>query len=371
MPDTRTVIAVGGSPLSASDLFRVQSVHVEETLGAQDKVSIAVAMDTDNRSGWTSPLDALVAPAKPFTVTLTRGQVSYSIDARSVSASWNLVAGGLSTLTVEGMDRSVEMDRKHFQCLWDRTTDSAIASTLFSRYGLALKVGSTPARTGPAVYSPQQNKTDWAFLQDLAGRNGFDVRVETIDGTPTGVFERINPKQAPQTETSIDLGYGELGGTASASVQLLASQEVHVTRSIPDTGGTDSASDLGTKNAMAEVSLGRATTLHANAAAGVSVVDAQTTATAMAERSAFAANLTATLAAPNMPLLRARRTVTVRGLGSMLDGLWLVKSVTHQITPAGHTQALALTRNALGAAAGSGGAASAAGRAAAPVGPSL
>ena len=30
-------------------------------------------MDTDNNSAWTSPLDALVAPAMPFTVTLTRG----------------------------------------------------------------------------------------------------------------------------------------------------------------------------------------------------------------------------------------------------------------------------------------------------------
>jgi len=38
----------------------------------------------------------------------------------------------------------------------------------------------------------------------------------------------------------------------------------------------------------------------------------------------------------------------VRGLGTVLDGLWLVRSVTHQITQAGHTQALALTRNALG-----------------------
>lgn len=367
MPDTRTVIAVGGSPLSPSDLFRVQSVHVEETLGAPDKVSIAVAMDTDNRSGWTSPLDALVAPAKPFTVTLTRGD-SYSIDARSVSASWNLVAGGLSTLTVEGMDRSVEMGRKHHQRLWDEASDSAIACTLFSRYGLAPKVGSTPARTGADVYS-QQNMTDWAFLQDLANRNGFDVRVETIDGTPTGVFERINPKQDAQT--SIDLGYGELGGTASASVQLLASQEVHMTRPIPDTNSTDSASDPGTGNAMAEVSLGSANTLHANAAADVSVVDAQTSATAIAERSAFTANLTATLAAPNMPLLRARRTVTVRGLGSVLDGLWLVKSVTHQITQAGHTQALALTRNALGAVPGSGRGASAAARAAVPVGSSM
>jgi hypothetical protein len=55
-----------------------------------------------------------------------------------------------------------------------------------------------------------------------------------------------------------------------------------------------------------------------------------------------------------MPLLRARRTVTVAGLGEALDGLWLVRSVRHTITPGGHTQAVGLTRNALGKAASGG-----------------
>jgi hypothetical protein len=68
----------------------------------------------------------------------------------------------------------------------------------------------------------------------------------------------------------------------------------------------------------------------------------------LAERTAFGASLLVTLTAPGMPLLRARRTVTIRGLGSLVSGLWLVKSVRHTITQGGHTQALTLTRNALG-----------------------
>ena len=369
MPDTSTTITVNGTPLSANDLFRVQSVHIEETLGSQDKVSVVVAVVTDNTSRWTSPLDALVAPAVTFGVKLQRGTASYEIDARSVSASWNLVAGGLSTLTVEGMDRSVEMDRRDVQRTWTDTTDSTIATTLFGQYGLATQVDSTPAAVDSDVYSPQQNGTDWAFLKGLAGRNGFDLHVESVAGTPTGVFKKIDPLASPQG--SLDLGYGALGGTATASVQLLAGQEVHVTRNVPGTTDTDVASDPGTGHPMAAVSLGGATVVRTDAASGVSVTDAQTTATAMAERSAFAATLNATLVAPDAPLVRARRTITVNGLGGMLSGLWLVKSVTHTITQAGHTQAVSMTRNALGAADSSGSVAGAAAALAGSVGVSL
>ena len=369
MPDTRTMITVNGAPLAGTDLFRVQSVHVEEALGSQDKVSVVVAMVTDNTSRWTSPIDALVGPAVAFGVTLQRGTATYSIDARSVSANWNLVAGGLSTLTVEGMDRSVDMDRRDVQRTWTDTTDSAIATTLFNEYGLAPQVDTTPAAVDSNVYSPQQNATDWAFLKGLAGRNGFDVHVETISGTPTGVFKRVDTLADPQG--SLDLGYGALGGTATASVQLLAGQEVHVTRTVPGTTDTDAASDRGTGHAMAPVSLGGATVVRTNAASEVAATDAQTTATAMAERSAFAATLSATLVAPDAPLVRARRTITINGLGGMLSGLWLVKSVTHTITQAGHTQAINLTRNALGVADSVGGVGGALGSLAGSVGVSL
>ncbi|WP_111135359.1 phage late control D family protein [Micromonospora deserti] len=354
MPETRTVITVDGTPLTAHQLELVQSVSVEESLGSPDKASVTVAMDTDNNSAWNSSLDALVAPATPFAVRVSRGGASYEIDARSVSANWNFAPGGLSTLTVEGMDRSVEMDRRDVQRLWQDTTDSTIAQTLFTQYGLAAQVESTPAGMDSATYSPQQSATDWAFLQGLAGRNGFDLHVESIGGVVTGVFKRIDPTAAAQT--TIRLGYGELGGRATASVQLLAGQEVHLTRTVPGTTDTDVASDPGTGHAMGPRSLGGATLIRTHAAAGISVLDAQTTATAMAERSAFGASLSTTLTAPDMPLVRARRTITVAGLGPTLDGLWLVKSARHTITAGGHSQALGLIRNALGSgSAGAGG----------------
>jgi phage protein D len=353
MPETSTVITVNGAPLTAHQLDLVQSVSVEESLGSQDKASITVAMETDNNSAWTSSLDALVAPATPFTVKVTRDSANYEIDARSVSANWSFAPGALSTLTVEGLDRSVEMDHKDVQKLWQDTTDSTIAQSVFADYGLEAQVDGTPTGTDSNTYSPQQHATDWAFLTTLAGRNGFDLHVESMNGVVAGVFKKIDPTAPAQT--TIKLGYGDLGGRATASVQLLAGQEVHITRTVPGTTDTDVASDPGTGHPMGARSLGGFALVRTNAAANVTVIDAQTTATAMAERSAFGASLSATLSAPGMPLVRARRTITVAGLGEALDGLWLVKSVRHTITAGGHTQAIGLTRNALGSAAAGGG----------------
>jgi phage protein D len=285
-----------------------------------------------------------------------------------VSASWQISPGGLSTITVEGMDRSVELDRRDVQRLWQDTNDAAIAETLFAEHGLASQVDSTPSGAESDTYSPQQSGTDWSFLKGLAGRNGFDLHIASISGVVTGVFKKIDVNAAPQAR--LTLGYGALGGAATASVQLLAGQEVHVTRTVPGSSDVDTASDDGRGHAMGTRSLGGATVVRTNTAGSVSVLDAQSTATAMAERSAFGATLNATLTSADAPLVRARRTVTVAGLGEALDGLWLVRTVRHTVTPGGHSQALGLVRNALGDPA-AGGASSLAGAVSAAVGVSL
>jgi phage protein D len=332
-------------------------------------VSVTLQLVTSDTSAWTSPLDPLVAPATPFHVTLARGSDTVEVEARSVSASWQVAPGGMSTITVEGMDRSVELDRRDVQRLWQDTDDAAIAQTIFSEHGLAARVDRTPRGADSDTYSPQQSATDWAFLKGLAGRNGFDVHVESIGGVVTGVFRKVDVTAAPQA--TLALGYGALGGASSASVQLLAGQEVHVTRSVPGTSDVDVASDDGRGHAMGARSLGGATVVRTHTAGSVSVLDAQTTATAMAERSAFGASLTATLTSPDAPLVRARRTVTVAGLGEALDGLWLVRSVRHTVTPGGHSQALGLIRNALGGGSAGGAAGALAGAVGAAVGVSL
>ncbi len=362
MPDTRTVITIGGAPLTAADLDRVQSVTLQEALGERTKVSIVVEMEPGARSAWASPLDALVAPAEKFGVEITRGGTGVEVDARSVSAGWTFTPGGLSTLKVEGVDRSIELDLRHVQKLWQDTSDSTIAQAIFGEHGLAAQVDSTPTGADSDTYSPQQDATDWVFLKGLAGRNGFDLYVESVAGVPTGKFHWIDVEAPPQGR--LVLGHGEHGGRASASVQLLDGQEVHMTRTIPGTGNADVASDDGKGHAMGTRSLGGVTLVRTNASSGMSAVDAQKTATAIAERSAFGASLNVTLTAPDAPLIRARRTVTVAGLGEALDGPWLVRSVRHTVTPAGHSQDVGLTRNALGdpaagASGGTGGAAKA------------
>lgn len=346
MPETRTSITVNGAPLGAHDLDLVQSLSLEETLGGQDKVSITVRLVTSDRSAWTSSIDPLVAAATPFHVALNRGRDTVEVEARSVSAGWQIAPGGISTITVEGMDRSVDLDRRDVQRLWQDTDDAAIAQTLFAEHGLAAEVDDTPSGADSDTYSPQQSDTDWAFLKKLAGRNGFDLHIESIGGVVTGVFKKVDVNARPQT--TLTLGYGALGGNATASVQLLAGQEVHVTRTVPGSADVDAASDTGRGHPMGTRSLGGVTLVRTHTAGQVSVLDAQSTATAMAERSAFGATLTATLTSADSPLIRARRTVTVAGLGEALDGPWLVRSVRHTITPGGHSQAIGLIRNALG-----------------------
>jgi hypothetical protein len=47
-------------------------------------------------------------------------------------------------------------------------------------------------------------------------------------------------------------------------------------------------------------------------------------------------------------MLRAKRTVLVKGLGSALSGLYLVERVRHVLTVDSHRQHVELARNALG-----------------------
>jgi phage protein D len=343
--DTSVTVAVDGQALTAGDLALISSVDVSEAMNAQTQIGVVVACDVDNTSDWSTPLDSLVVPFAPFQVTIARGGDSLVVPARVTSASWSLQAGGPSTLTIAGLDASADLDREEHDRSWGGVSDADIASTLLGPVA-APQIGTTPPPDGTDQFTPHQRATDWSFLKTLAARNDFDIYLTCENGQLIGVFDRVDPTAAPQA--SLDLGYGSLGGLASVQVQLAASQRVQLTYGIPGEGDQQVAENDGTGNAMGAQSLGGATTVLRD---GNDLPGAQTpdvAARVLAERSAFGATLSVTLTAPDMPLLHARRTVTVRGLDPLVSGLWLVKSVRHTITPGGHTQAVTLTRNALG-----------------------
>jgi len=357
--DTSVTVTVDGQSLTASDLTLIRSVDVSEAMNAQTQVSIVITCNVDNASNWSTPLDSLVAPFARFQVEIDRGPDALVVPARATSASWSLQAGGLSTLTIAGLDASADLDREEKDRSWAGMSDADIASVLLAPVATP-QVGTTPPPDGTDHFTPHQRATDWSFLRTLAARNDFDVYLSSQNGMRLGVFDRVDPTAAAQA--SLDLGYGPLGGTAGVQVQLVAGQRVRFTYGTEGQGAQQVADADGTGNAMGTQSLGGATTVlrDANDLHGTQTPDVA--ARVLAERTAFAASMSVTLTAPGMPLLRARRTVTVRGLGPLVSGLWLVKSVRHTITQGGHSQALSLTRNALGdtGAAGAAGAAAAA-----------
>ena len=360
MSDTSVKITADGKTLTSSDLALVRSVDVSEAMNAQTQVSIVITCNVDNASNWSTPLDSLVAPFARFQVEIDRGGRSLVVPARATSASWSLQAGSLSTLTIAGLDASADLDREEKdQSALAGMSDAAIASKLLTDGGATPKPGTTPPPHATDQFTAHLLATDWSVLKTLAARNDFDVYLSSENGLLYGVFDRIDPNAKPDPDSSIDLGYGALGGTASVQVQLVTGQKVRFTYGTDGQGEQQIAENDGTGNAMGTKSLGGATTVlrNANDLPGTQTPDVA--ARVLAERTAFGASLSVTLTAPTMPLLRARRTVTVRGLGSLVSGLWLVKSVHHTITQGGHSQALALTRNALGDSGAGGGAATA------------
>jgi phage protein D len=344
--DTSVKVTVDGKALTASDLALIRSVDVSEAIKAQTQVSIVVACNVDNTSKWSTPLDSLVEPFAKFQVEIDQGQDSLVVPALTTSASWSLQAGGLSTLTIAGLDASADLDREEIDKPWPGMSDADIARELLKKFSPT--VGQTPPPDGTDRFTPHQRGTNWSFLRKLAERNDFDVYLTgNKNGVLHGVFDRIDPNAAPQ-EPPLDLGYGSLGGTASVQVQLVTGQRVKLTYGIDGQKEQQVAENDGKGNAMGAKSLGGATTVLRDGKDLPGLQTPDVAARVLAERTAFGATLSVTLTAPGMPLLRARRTVTVRGLGPLVSGLWLVKSVRHTITPGGHTQALTMTRNALG-----------------------
>ncbi|HEY5148258.1 MAG TPA: hypothetical protein VIJ23_00230, partial [Mycobacterium sp.] len=258
MSDTSVTISLAGQPLPSSALDTVQSVDINEAMGAQTQVSVVVSARVDDTSNWTSPLDSLITPFAVFEVAITRGKDSLVVPSRATSASWSLQAGTLSSLTIAGLDASADLDREEHDKPWGGVSDADIASSLLSPI-CTPRVGITPQPDGTDTFTPHQRSTDWAFLRTLATRNDFDVYVISENGQLVGVFDRTDPLAEPQL--SLDLGYGSLGGTASVSVQLVAGQKVLVTHGAEGQAEQQIVTNDGTGHAMGSISLGGATTV--------------------------------------------------------------------------------------------------------------
>ena len=346
MPDTTLMVEIDGQQLDPGALAELPDVQVEEAAGEADAATLVALLQSGEDGEWSGALDALAAPRAPVVIEISRGGSAYRFDGRAAQASWRIDPDGGSQLTVKAVDRVLDLDAEEKVVAWPGTSESAIAEAIFSSNGLLAQVEATPDAPDPDVHVLLQRGSDWAFLRQLAARWGYAVYLESEAGRVVGHFHPLDPLAEPQAELS--LGFGGDGDAVDVEADLVAGRLVRASRIPALSDAARSGESRGDDEPQGAVSLGGQTTVLLAPADLAGEVEPADAAEGLARRSAFGLRLTTEVDADALGVvLRARRPVLVRGLGSALSGRWLVDRVRHRVTADRHTQRLTLVRNAM------------------------
>jgi len=346
MPDTRLLIEIDGRTLSDADVAEVAEVQAEEAWDQADALTITARFESLADGDWISVLDALATPRTEVAVQVARGETLYRFEGFSTEAAWTIDVDGASSMTVKAVDRTLELDAEEKVVAWPGTSDSDIAQAIFAGHALKANVEPTPAGPDPDVHIALQRATDWAFLRALAEKWGYAVYLEH-DGTRlVGHFHSIDPLADPQGVLS--LGYG-VARKAHIEARLVAGRRIKAARIPALSDEPQDGTASGDDQSQGAASLGGQATVLLAPTDVVGEVEPLAAATGLARESAFAVHLTTEIDTDAVGLmLRARRPVLVKGLGSTLSGRYLVSRVRHGVTTDRHVQQLSLVRNALG-----------------------
>ena len=339
-------LVLDGRAVAESDLEPLLELQAEEAIDQADAVTISARLEPRPDGSWSSLLDPVTVPNTPMTVRIARGGVEYRFEGCSAEAAWHVDTEAGSRLTVKAIDLTQQMDLEEKVVPWPGTADSAIATAIFASYGLPASVEETPAGPDPDVHVAIQRATDWAYLRSLAAKWGYAVYLEAVAGRMVGHFRPLDPLSQPQGE--LPIGFATTT-RAEISAGLVAGRRVEATR-IPTLSASSVVADEdGTDQAQGPRTLGGQTTVLLAPTDLDGELDVAAAAAGLARRSAFGLRLNAELDTEVLGLmLRARRTVLVRGVGEALSGRWLVERVRHLVTLDGFRQQVSLVRNAFG-----------------------
>lgn len=343
----------------------VTSVTVTEDDRQADSVTLAVA---DPRMAYADALfegsavevDMGYAGAQEHALMLkalvTKVEVEYPDD-------------GVSTITLKGEDRSIDMGLNERNCVWRDKKLSEIVRTIAQEYDYAsidVQLDPDPEIKGRPLH--QDGKTDLAFLQDLAKRHHAKCFVE-LDESDQEAFYFIPERRVVRARRPQQLVLRYRSGPASNLIRFSPSFDAGYLdrrREVSDIG-TDGRPVRSPRRPAQEAAVWRLDSsrtaaadredgrriraLYDAGAAGKRQLHGELTqpvpavgrvASGQADIDATDATLearqlgmSATGATPGNIWLRAKSNVTIEGVNERFAGDWYVSSVTHRIGDAG------------------------------------
>ncbi len=256
-----------------------------------------------------------------------------------------------SSFVVTGEDLSVKMDMIQFSLEYPAAGDAAIALAVLAKYalfGVKPDVQPTVGDLIPFGYVPQQNCTDLEYLKQLAQQNGNYFYLTPISGDSTFTSSAywgppvlsgptqptLNVNTGPSTNVeSIQFSYNSLAPTFVYGYVMETAVDPYLPVPVVTLGSTRSP-DLSTDPALQVSKLpsfsvkemlwqdqGMNPVKSLATAQGITDLSTDEVVTAQGELSVT--RYGAVLTAPGL--------VGARGAGEPYDGIYYVKSVTHQI----------------------------------------
>jgi hypothetical protein len=266
------------------------------------------------------------------------------------------------TLTLLGKDLSYELDKEVKQTQHPAMDETVIAMLIAAQYP---QFGMIPMALPPLFIDPpipidrvpQQNCSDWAYLNQMARRHGYETYVDPgpVPGVNTLYWgPRVRPGM-PQRTLTIDMGPSSdaydittseddegLTTVETTVIDRFTGQEMPVLALVGSTPPIGAVPETVYRMGSTRKSVVTTTGLNMGQAMGLAQAEVDRGA-----KKAF--TLSGTLDSTRYnAALKARDLVFVRGAGLMYGGLYKVSEVRHRIKPGGYEQGFTLSRSERG-----------------------
>ncbi len=355
MKNINEVLLLKINGLETPDLYPViVNLEVEEDEGLASVFSLRLAMHFKTDGTWTQLDDERlklwnkISISAGFTANLVEIFSGYITRIEPIFDNDDCRC----YLDIKGMDRSVEMNLEEKMKAWPGKKDSDIARQIFSTYGFIPKVDNTQALHPENSSTIIQRETDLQFLHRLARRNGFECFLRNN----TGYFRPPQLDGKPQKTLALrfgqetDLAFFRVTADALIPTQVGMQQPDILTREKREVSITSVAQkQLGKIPAtgLYPPGLGPAKTYMKHSTANGQPAMQALCRSVYDKAEWFLRGEGKISGLLYQDVLRARGTVTIKGIGSNYSGIYYVTKVKHIFTKTGYSQDFQVKRNAL------------------------
>jgi hypothetical protein len=266
-----------------------------------------------------------------------------------------------SYMEVLAMDAAVILNAEERVHAYPEMTDCDVASEIFQRYTIQFRGEPTNARHEESKQLLIQRGADWEFVQKLARRNGFVCYLEpdAQTGEVTAYFRPRALAEQPQADLTVlrqgaNVKWIDLQVVMTGPVRVTGAAIDPITKRIVRSDGSPGARPLGETLLDKEIEQGL-TAAGATAATALlrdpfpQEVAIAAEGSAATDRALFAVEARGEIDTTlYRGLLRARRTVLIKGVGRAFAGVYYVRAVRTTIDEGKIAQTFVAERNAFG-----------------------